>query len=137
MNFLADTNVLSEPLRPAPNPGVMAGLQRHRDGIAIAAPAWNELLFGSFLLPPSRRRRELDAYLRQVLHPCFPILPYDEIAAEWHARERARLGRAGKTPPFVDGQIAAIARVNGLVLVTANVQDYQAFSGLRVEDWRS
>jgi tRNA(fMet)-specific endonuclease VapC len=42
---------------------------------------------------------------------------------------------AGKTPPFVDGQIAAIAAVHGLVLVTRNVRDFLSFSGVRVESW--
>lgn len=64
-----------------------------------------------------------------------PILPYDERAAHWHAVERARLVAAGRTPPFVDGQIAAIAVVNDLVLVTANVADYEPFAGLTVENW--
>ncbi len=30
----------------------------------------------------------------------FPILEYDSAAAEWHAAERARLEKAGETPPF-------------------------------------
>lgn len=35
-----------------------------------------------------------------------------------------------------DGQIAAIARVNDLVLVTANMRDFRPFEGLSVQDWR-
>ena len=58
-------------------------------------------------------------------------------AADWHAAERARLTGLGRTPPFVDGQIAAIAHVNGLVLVTANVADFRHFADLSVEDWRA
>ena len=41
----------------------------------------------------------------------------------------------GKTPTFVDGQIAAVAAVNNLTLVTANVADYTDFEGLRIENW--
>jgi len=63
------------------------------------------------------------------------ILPYDEQAAEWHARERARLASLGQRPAFVDGQIAGIARVNGLVLVTRNSSDFKKFSGLQLENW--
>jgi tRNA(fMet)-specific endonuclease VapC len=66
-----------------------------------------------------------------------PILPYDEAAAEWHAMERARLAALGRTLPFVDGQIAAIAQTNNLVLVTANAVDFRDFAGLTIEDWRS
>jgi tRNA(fMet)-specific endonuclease VapC len=42
----------------------------------------------------------------------------------------------GRPSPYADGQVAAIARVNDLVLVTANVKHYSQFLGLAVEDWR-
>lgn len=135
MRFLLDTNVLSEPARPEPNAEVMKRLERHRDDVCTAAPVWNELLYGYRLLPPSKRRKALRGYLRDRLEPTLIILPYDTPAADWHAEECARLGRAGKTPAFVDGQIAAVARVNDLVLVTGNVAHYQDFEGLVVEDW--
>ncbi|HET6611150.1 MAG TPA: hypothetical protein VFG83_04145 [Kofleriaceae bacterium] len=64
-----------------------------------------------------------------------PILTYDAIAAEWHAQERARLAKTGRSAPFVDGQIAAIAAVSGLILVTRNVKDFRRFKGLEVSDW--
>ncbi len=51
--------------------------------------------------------------------------------------ERARLAAHGRTLPFVDGQIAAIAQTNNLVLVTANAADFRDFAGLTIEDWRS
>lgn len=65
-----------------------------------------------------------------------PILDYDRAAAEWHAKERARLADRGSTPPFADGQIAAIAHANGLILVTFNDADFRQFQGLRVLNWR-
>jgi tRNA(fMet)-specific endonuclease VapC len=64
------------------------------------------------------------------------VLPYDAVAAEWHAAERARLAASGLTPPFVDGQIVAIAAVHRLVLVTSNVDDFAPFEGVEVRDWR-
>lgn len=65
-----------------------------------------------------------------------PILAYDAAAAAWHASERARLQAEGRTSPSVDGQIASIARVNGLTLVTSNRQDFAYFDELSLEDWR-
>ncbi len=56
-------------------------------------------------------------------------------SAEWHTAERARLTAIGLTPPFVDGQIMAIAQANGLILVTLNPKDYAAFAGVKAEDW--
>ncbi len=63
------------------------------------------------------------------------ILPYCDRAAEWFAIERARLTALGRTPSYPDGQIAAIARVNDLVLVTRNVSDFADFDGLTLENW--
>lgn len=110
----------------------MAG---HEGETAIASIVWHELQFGCRRLPVSRRREAIERYLEDVVLASFPILDYDRTAAEWHARERARLEAAGKTPPFVDGQIAAIACVRDLVLVTANTVDFRGFKGLRVERW--
>ena len=135
--YLLDTSVLSEPLRPAPNQLILERLRLHRVEIATAAPVWSELVFGARRLPPSRRRRSIEGYLVDVVRATIPILPYDVAAAEWHAAERARLVGVGKTPPFVDGQIAAVAHINRLVLVTANLADYREFAELQVENWRS
>ena len=63
------------------------------------------------------------------------MLDYNRDAADWHARERARLSAIGRTPPFVDGQIAAIAYVNDLILITLNTGDFENFEGLRVQSW--
>ncbi len=135
--FLLDANILSEPLRQRPNATVLDHLRRMSSVLATAAPVWNELLFGCYRLPDSHKRRAIEKYLLQVVRPGVTILPYDERAAAWHGTERARLAGLGKTPAFVDGQIAAIAAVNGLVLVTSNVRDFAAFDGLVVEDWRA
>ena len=135
MKFLLDTNIVSEPLRPAPAQAILDKLRRHRDEIAIAAVVWHELRFGCHRLPPSAKRDAIQRYLDQVILPSMPILPYDQRSAEWHAAERARLAAAGKTPPFVGGQIAAVAAVNGLALVTRNMADFAHFQGLRVIDW--
>jgi len=135
--YLLDTNVLSEPARPEPHPEVMRRLGVHRHEIATAAPVWHELLFGCHRLPASARRRQLEHYLVEVLAPTLAILPYDDRAAVWHAAERARLATGGRMPAFVDGQIAAIAWVNDLILVTANVSDYVGFRDVIIGDWTS
>ncbi len=77
----------------------------------------------------------IESYLDHVVLASFPVLPYNREAADWHALERARLGALGRTPPFVDGQIASIAYINDLVLVTSNTGDFEHFGGLRVESW--
>ena len=135
MQYLLDTNVVSEPLRPEPSEGVVRKLRVHGEESAIPVPVWHELRFGCARLPPSRRRDTLERYLEDVVLASFPVLDYGREAADWHARQRARLVAAGQTPPFVDGQIAAIAHVNSLILVTSNVRDFEEFEGLRLERW--
>ena len=135
--YLLDTNVISEPLRPAPDPGVLAKLRLNEDFLAISAVTWHELWFGCLRLPDSARRKAIETYLLQVIAPAMPVLPYDEEAAAWHAAERARLAARGQTRPFADGQIAAIAHRHELTLVTFNTADYQGFQGVSLEDWRS
>lgn len=135
MEYLLDTNIVSEPLRPEPSANVMRRLHRHDGQLAIPAPVWHELRFGCVRLPNSRRRDAIERYIEDVVRPSFPVIEYERKAADWHALERARLGAYGRTPPFVDGQIAAIAHVNGLILVTSNTSDFQAFQGLRLLDW--
>ena len=96
---------------------------------------WHELTYGCRRLPKGKRRAALRAYLQDVVRGSFPILPYDEAAATWHGEERARLETLGRAAPFVDGQIAAIAHVNALVLATTNDRDFARFKGLTVENW--
>jgi len=135
LKYLLDTNVVSEPLRPDPAPKLLDHLRRHEGETAIASIVWHELQFGCARLPDSRRRAAIERYLEKVVLASFPILDYDRRAAEWHACERSRLTAAGKTPPFIDGQIAAIASVNDLVLVTSNKADFRGFKELRVQSW--
>jgi tRNA(fMet)-specific endonuclease VapC len=115
----------------------MENLRAHPTAVAIASPVWHELHYGRERLSRSRKRRLIESYLRDVVAATIPIIPYDAGAAAWHATERARLSRRGRPPPFVDGQIAAIAAVNGLTLVTGSLSHYRRFSGLRLADWRS
>lgn len=135
LKYLLDTNSISEPARPSPNRRVLGRLHRHELEIAIAAPVWHELLFGLRRLPPSAKRARIEGYLLFSTVVDLPILPYDAAAAEWHAAERARLEAQGRTIAFFDGQIAAIARVHHCIVVTANVDHFEPFEGIRVENW--
>jgi tRNA(fMet)-specific endonuclease VapC len=133
--YLVDTNILSEPLKPQPNRAVMEKMQLYFDEIAIASVTWHEILFGCYRLPPSKKRTRIEEYLTELVLPSIPILEYDDRAADWHASERARLTAIGQPPAFADGQIAAIAIVNDLILVTNNVSDYINFQNLKIENW--
>lgn len=133
--YLLDSNILSEPMRPHPDPGVIAKLDEHGDVIAMSSISWHEMLFGVERMPVGKRRARIEDYLLQLLGPSLPVLPYDERAASWHASERARLNNQGLHSSFADGQIASIAATNALTLVTRNTKDFRNYQGLMVENW--
>lgn len=135
IKYLLDTNVVSEAIKTVPNRNVMGKLEKHQDEIVTASPVWHELQYGCKRLPISRKRSMIELYLAEVVWRNMEILPYDEEAAGWHAEQRARLTAQGKSPSFVDGQIAAIAKVNHLILVTRNTSDFECFSELEVQNW--
>jgi tRNA(fMet)-specific endonuclease VapC len=131
-----DTNVISEAFKPTPNDGVLRGLATSGATFFVPAPVWHELVYGASRLPASSRRRALESFL-ELVHGQMTILPYDEAAAAYHARERARLEQLGRPPAAIDAAIAAIAVTHGLTLATRNVGDFAAFTGLTVENWFS
>lgn len=135
IKYLLDTNVISEAIKTVPNQNVMDKLQKHQDEIATASLVWHELQFGYRRLPASRKRSLIESYLAEVVWNTILVFPYDAVAADWHAEQRAQLTAAGKPPPFIDGQIAAIAKVNNLILVTRNISDYERFKALKLQNW--
>ena len=132
--YLLDTNILSELAKREPSAAVAQRLAAHQFQCAVGAPTIEELTFGIHRLPPSPKRDMLGLWLDQILNS-FVLLPYDHYCAMWLGRERARLATAGKPAPRTDGEIAAIAAVNELVLVTRNTADFINFAGLRLENW--
>jgi tRNA(fMet)-specific endonuclease VapC len=135
LRYLLDTSIVSSAISAKPNKNVVQRLTQRGPLCAIASIVWDELTYGCARLESGKRKTELEAYLHDVVLKSFPVLPYDQDAATWHGLERARLERAGRAGPYVDGQIAAIARAQDLVLVTANVRDFARFKDLTVEDW--
>jgi len=135
VRYLLDTNVLSEAVKTNPDKSVMKKFERNQDEMVTAAPVWHELQFGCQRLPRSRKKELIASFLHDIVKRTILILPYDARAAEWQAIERARLSSKGITTPFVDGQIAAIAKVNGLILVTRNIDDFKPFSEFKLENW--
>ena len=134
LRYLLDTNILSEPMKPSPNRGLMRRLHQHEGALAISSITWHEALYGLHRMPAGKRRDQVGAYISTVIGR-LPVLPYDTAAADWHAKERARMAARGKSAPFADGQIAAIAHVHSMTLVTANEKDFAWFEGLAVENW--
>ncbi|MEK7866710.1 MAG: type II toxin-antitoxin system VapC family toxin [Planctomycetota bacterium] len=135
LRYLLDTNALSEPVCPRPHPCFMRKIHARWDRIALPSTVWHEALFGLHRMPAGRRREEVEEYLFHVALVSFPILPYDAAGAEWHAMQRARLESRGRAVPFADAQVAAVAKVNGLAIVTRDARDFAGFDDVEVENW--
>jgi tRNA(fMet)-specific endonuclease VapC len=135
MRYLLDTNIIAEPTKPQPYQPVLDRLIQFNHEIAISSVTWHELWFGTERLPVSRRRQNLEDYLQSLINVNLPVLSYTPEAGRWFASERSRLVRIGLPPSYPDGQIAAIAHVNNLILVTRNVSDFMHFDGISLENW--
>jgi tRNA(fMet)-specific endonuclease VapC len=134
LKYLLDTNIISELMRPAPNPRIAKKINLCKEEIATASIVVHELLYGGLRLPESKKRKAFLDYINDSALN-LPIFSYDHRAAHCHAIERARLSKIGKTLAFADGQIASIAFSNDLILVTNNVADFQYFKNLKIENW--
>jgi len=127
MNFLLDTNVISEPMKPRPNAGVLAWLAEV-DSVFLSVVTITELRYGIERLATGRRRDHLDRWLRKDLTSRFGqrILPVDFEVADTCGRLVARSESAGRPMEPRDAFIAATAEVHGLTLVTRNASDFEA-----------
>ncbi len=128
MNFLLDTNVVSESMKPRPNPGVITWLANvNEDAVYISVVTLTELRYGIERLAPGTRRRRLDDWLQQDLLLRFEgrIVPIDAIVADACGRLVARSEAAGRPIEPRDAFIAATAEVYDMTLVTRNASDFQ------------
>lgn len=135
IRYVFDANIISELVRPQPDAQVLAHYEAHKQEGALASTVWHELIYGVGRLPRGKRRDELERYMNEVIYAALPVLPYDEAAATWHARERARLDALGRPRPLADGMIAAVAASRGLILVTRNTGDFTDYDKLHIENW--
>src|SRR3546814_3844406 len=68
VSFLLDTNLVSEWVRPKPDPGVVAWLaDADEDRLFLSVVTLAEIRRGIERLAPGKRRQQLDAWLREEL----------------------------------------------------------------------
>ncbi len=118
--ILLDTNVLSEPLKPRPEPSVIAWLDSQaNDRLCISVVSVMEMLEGAARLDVGARRLRLEEAIHSLL-PRFTCLPFDEFAARTCARLTEKARRAGHSIPMGGAQIAAIAQSSGIEAVATH-----------------
>jgi len=131
--IILDTNVLSELMRPQPDPLVLEWFARQTAvTFYTTAISQSEILLGIALLPVGKRREALaDAAVKMFQEDFFgACLPFDESCANLYASVVANRRRSGFTITTEDAQIAAIALSRNQPLATRNSKDFLHIEGL-------
>jgi toxin FitB len=125
MRFLADANVLSEPLRLVPDSAVHSWLEDHHDRVDLAAFTLGELLKGAALLPAGPKRNRLTQWIRSLeIRYQDQIHPFDNRTARVWADYYAHHQRSGRKLSVADSILAAVALQRGLTVATRNTDDF-------------
>ena len=133
--ILLDTNVVSELMRPAPEPRVLEWLDAQLAAdVWISAVTVGEIRLGIALLPDGQRKERLAGLAEAMFQEDFPdnCLSYGMLAAAEYAAIVAARTRLGRPISVEDAQIAAIARSGGLILATRNTKDFSDIDQLQL-----
>jgi len=136
--IILDTNIISELLRPSPEPEVEVWLAA-QDGaeVYLTAISEAELRYGVAILPKGKRRDALTNALDAILREDFEarILPFDSRAAKVYTTIAAERRAAGRPISQFDCQIAAIGRVLGAAVATRNAKDFERCGVEIINPW--
>jgi predicted nucleic acid-binding protein len=138
VNYLLDTNVVSEWVKPQPHPGVVTWLATtDEDRVFLSVVTLAELRRGIERLPICARRTRLEAWLSHELPLRFEkrVLPIDPPVADAWGRIVSRSQAQGRTIHARDAFLAASADVHGLTLVTRNISDFDALGQTLLNPW--
>jgi len=136
--IILDTNVVSELMRPSPEPRVLRWFSgQAAEDLHITAVTMAEILYGIELISTSRRRDVLRAGAEKMFDSVFTdrILTYEDRAARAFSQIASGRRRQGKPISESDGQIAAITRVLGATLATRNPYVFEGCGVRLVNPW--
>ena len=140
--FLLDTNVLSEFNRSAipPNPKVQFWIESaHPDTLFTSVLSFGEIRKGIELLPPGKKRRELEQWLDGDLNGWFGnnLLPVTKAISNRWGILAARSQQQGKPWGNIDGLLAATAFEHGLTVATHNTRHFGDLGVSIFDPWQS
>jgi hypothetical protein len=131
MNWLLDTDVLSQPAKVHGDARVVAWLRQEKDHCYTSAVVIAQLAYW-VRSKSGKRRTELQAWLERLIHAMQGrILGFNVSVAHVWADQEHLLEAAGCQMPVEDGYIAATARKHGLTIATGNDKDFRR-PGLKV-----
>ena len=136
--ILLDTNVVSEPLRPAPEARVIEWIDAQPlETLFLSAITVAELRAGVALLPAGKRRTGLQQNLEKRVLPLFAgrVLPFDLACTQAYAVLLATARKARLAIATADGYIAAIAAANGFTVATRDTGPFQAAGVAVIDPW--
>ena len=134
MTYLVDANVLCEPTKPRPHPGVVEWLRRNEREIAVDPVILGEIKFGILLLPRGKRRSRLERWFDDGVRRIH-CLPWEAPTGLRWAQLLVDLRMGGRSMPIKDSLIAATALTHDIAVVTRNRIDFEKVPDLRFEDW--
>lgn len=138
--ILLDTNVMSEPLRQAPESRVIEWIDAQAmETLFLSAITVAELRAGVALLPAGKRRAGLQDNLEKRVLPLFAgrVLPFDLACTQSYAKLMAKARTAGLAMGTADGYIAAIAAANGFAVATRDTRPFEAAGVTVINPWAS
>jgi len=127
VNFLLDTNVVSEWVKPRPNPGVIKWLATaDEDRLFLSVATLAELRYGVERLPAGRKSAQLQEWLETELRSRFEgrVVVIDEAVATLWGKLLAKADAVGRPLGAMDGFLAATAAAHQMTLVTRNEMDF-------------
>lgn len=135
--IVLDSNVISELMRKAPSPDVVAWVQVQPPArLCTTAVTVAEVGYGIARLPEGRRRSLLRAAADDVFTAFAErVLPFDTAAAAHYADVVVERERAGVPISGFDAQIAALCRSRDTSLATRNVLDFERLGLDLVNPW--
>ena len=136
--ILLDTNVVSEPLRPAPDARVIEWIDAQAlETLYLSAITVAELRAGVALLPVGKRRSGLQQNLEERVLPLFAgrVLPFDLACTPAYAALMTKARAAGLAIAAADGYIAAIASANGMAVATRDIGPFEAAGAAVIDPW--
>lgn len=137
--IVLDTNVVSEAMKPEPQPAVRAWLDSQvAETLYLSSVTVAELLFGIAALPAGKRKNMLTEAVDGLLALFHDrVLSFDTDAAR-HYAELAILARAGgRGFPTPDGYIAAIAASRGFIVASRDTAPYTAAGVNIINPWET